>query len=198
MASSVTITTSSGADGVGPAVNVSWATVRNATTGTLNATYLINRLNAGNYSITRHFFFFDLSPTNIPAGSIITGITFVHPVVGNVTNDESMTIHLTAHTAADPIVEASYNDITLDGDTSWSEKAISDLSTSETTNITVNSTGIAAAQSALGGTWKVCIRGDKDLDDTTPTGVNQYSYTQDNAQIIVTYNPPGGFAALYL
>ena len=200
MASPVTITTSSGANGTVAPPNATWSTVRGAAAGSGLESFFIERFEGGNYRIARHFFFFDLSTTNIPADATITAITFVHPVVSSVTNDNSISIHLAAHTSADPVSTASYNDLTLNGATSWAEKNVADLSTGGSTNIVMNAAGITAANTALGGTWKVMIRGDGDLDNSAPAGKNQYNFTDDDVQISVTYTQPGspssGFFAL--
>jgi hypothetical protein len=198
MASPVTITTSSGADGVAPAVDGTWATVRNASTGSTGQAYIENYLDGANYKIGRKFTFFDLTTTNIPADATITAITFVHPVAANVAvADAGVAVHLTAHTADDPVVGGAFDDITLNSPTSFGNCAFNSLSTSVATNITVNAAGITAANAAKGGVWKLCLRGSRDIDNAAPTGVNQYSFTTDNCQIIVTYTvPTSGFLAM--
>ena len=186
----VTISTSTGADGVAPAVNATWSTVRNAATGTTGQATFLDRNDGGNYQIGRYFTFFDLGVANIPATATITAITFVFPVIASLQNADSDSLVLTAHTAADPPVDASFNDITLDSPTSFGTKTFATLSTSDPTNITMTADAVTAAQAALGGIWKVCIRGNRDVTDAAPTGLNQFGFTLDDCDIIVTYTLP--------
>ena len=191
-----TITTSTGADGVAPAANAVWATERGATTGgTGNATFL-DRNDGGNYTIGRYFTFFDLGVGNIPAAATITAITFVFPIISSLQNADTDSVVLTAHTASDPPVGDDFNNITLNSPTSFGTETFANLSTVGVTNITMTADAITAAQAALGSVWKVCIRGNRDVTDAAPTGLNQFSFTIDDSQITITYTLPesGGMA----
>lgn len=182
----VTISTSTGADGISSA-NATFSTARNAASGGTGNEAMLDRLNAGTYTMTRHFYYFDLSTTNIPAGATITAVTFVHPAIGGFQNADTDSIYLTAHTANDPADANSFNDITLDGATSFGTETFANLNTGSPVNVTMNAAGIAAAQAALGGTWKVCMRGGRDYNNSAPTGLNQYTFTNDDVDLIVTY-----------
>lgn len=183
-----TIDAKTGSNGVRSAVDT-WATARSATTGTVT-NWVMSTLNAGNYQIGRVFVNFDVS--TIPSGSTITGVTFVHPAISNNTNNNGITIYVVDHTGADPTVADDYNNIDLNSDTTYGSVAMSGLSTGGATNIVLDASGIAVVQTALDGSAlaKFCLRTSPDTANSAPAGVNEYSITVVNSDLIVDYTTP--------
>jgi len=192
----VTINAKTGSTGVRSNVDT-FSNARSASSGTTTNFVLQNTKTGGSYQIGRGFLNFTI--TSIPRGSKITAVTFVHPAVANFLNSDSLTTHIVDHTGNDPIVGADYDLITLDSDTSYGSVALSGLSTSTTTNISLDSNGVALLQTALdtgASIVKYAIRGSSDVNNSAPSGFNEYTIVSTDAQITVTYTPSGG-AALF-
>lgn len=185
----ITIDADSDSNGVRNTAESTWTAARSATTGS-TTTFVIDASNSATFQCGRYFGLFDLS--GIAAGSTITAATFVHPAISNNTNDNSITVHVGEHTATDPIDGNSYNDLTLDSDTSFGSVAVSGLSTSGTTNITLDAGGLSYLQGVIGSTAKLSLRSDLDRDNSSPAGINQYTISVTAPDLIVTYTPPEG------
>lgn len=139
----------------------------------------------------RYFAFFPM--TSIPSGSTITAAKLVHPVVGNKTDLNSGSIHIVEHIATDPIgVDDFKNYKSLDSDTSFGIKDVTDLSTSATTDITINATGITYLESVIQGTAKIGLRSSEDFDNASPSNNSQYTTSVTDFDLQITYTPIAG------
>lgn len=180
-----TIDASAGSNGVRSGVGT-WATIRAEATGGSTTTFITQASSAT--QLGRCFLFFDLS--GIPSGSTIDSATLVHPIVGNHTSAGGGNVHIIEHTATDPVDTASYNDITLNGDTSLGTETYANISDSASTNITVNATGITYLTAQIGSTAKIGLRSSFDIDNSAPGANSQYTATSTNFDLIVNYTPP--------
>jgi hypothetical protein len=194
----VTVNAKSGSKAVTSATDA-WATVRAAAAGAdayANSWFIMS--NTG-YTIVRGFLNFDIS--SIPAGSTITGVTLVHPVIGNLTNTDGCSTVFAASTNSDPIVAADYDLITLNSPTEYSRTAWTGISAVTSTNITLAAAAVTDVQTALDTSALVKIVGrcSRDVDNSAPTDVNNYSVSvTTNFQLIIDYTPAAtsGFLAI--
>ena len=144
--------------------NASYATVRSATTGTLDTStiYLGNEL-VGIYYIYRGYLYFDTS--TIPVGAIIISATL--SIFGNgVTGPENDNIQIVSTTAHDTLEAGDFD---LVGSTPFNDTApaFSTMSQVAYTVIELNASGIANI--VLGGATKFALRAKRDIDGTTPS-----------------------------
>lgn len=196
----ITIDAESGSAGVLTDAMSTWTEAREATTGTVSDTVgLSNTKAAGSFRCGR--LFTNFVSTGIPAGSKITNVVLRHPKISSVDNDSGITVYVVDHTGSNPIVAADINNITLNSDTTYASSLLSAMSTTGTTDFTLDANGIAVVQSAVNSQSliKLALRGSMDIDNETPgpgdNDSNGYQSTIDNADLIVTYTPPG---ALFL
>lgn len=172
--------TSSTGDGYIDKTDASWSTARGATTGdSVSASASNPRCpEAGkpsDYLIRRAFFWFDVS--SIPTSATITSATvrFVFDD-GELIDDDNASTNLVDSTASTTLTTADYNNsgTTLQSDDTAD---LTDIGTNApwTFTFTLNSTGIATVQAAVGGTVKFALINSRDRLNQTPTGRNQHN-----------------------
>jgi hypothetical protein len=151
-----------------------------------------NKIAANNWTGTRTLLWFDTS--SLTSGAVISAAKIVHPVMANNTNTDAITIHLVTHTA--PSTTIAFGDYDAVGSTSFGSVLMSGLSTSTTTDIVLNATGIAAINKT--GNTAIALRTNKDIDNSDPTGYNEYTASLGDFDLVVTYTvPSSGFFALF-
>lgn len=181
-----------------------WATVRakTATTATpdnSSTTIYTEAYSTGAYSINRTILTFNTA--SIPTGSIITSATLeLYKNATAVSNDNSSAICLVGSTPAS-------NNVVVDGDFDQlgstrfaTDVNYSSISTNAYFTITLNATGLAAIVS--GGITKLGLRDKKDLDNSTPVGVNSIAMNSaDSAsnkpRLTINYTPPASFLIMF-
>lgn len=150
-----------------------------------------DKIGAGNFTGTRTLLFFDTS--SLTSGAVISSAKIVHPAIANNTNTDAITVHLVTHTAPSTTIEAGDYDAV--GATSFGSVLMSGLSTSLTTDIALNATGIAAISKT--GNTAIALRTNRDIDNSEPTGYNEYTATLANFDLVIEYTlPTSGFFAL--
>lgn len=176
-----------GGNGVRVTGQADWATARSQTTGTTTNFVIDNtKVGAGNFQLSRGFFWFNTA--SIGQGSTISAAVFRHPAISNNTNDEAITVHVVGHTGTETTIAGA--DIDQIGATSYGSVLMSGLSTSVTTDISLNATGLAAINK--GGNTAIGLIGSLDKDNTSPNGINQYTITVTSPVLEVTYTPVSG------
>ena len=183
----LTQTEAGGGNGVRVTGQTDWATAKSQTTGsTTNFVVDNTKVSANNFQLSRGFFWFNTA--SLGQGATISAAVFRHPAITNNTNDEAITVHVVGHTGTETTIATG--DFDLIGTTSYGSVLMSGLSTSVTTDISLNATGLAAINK--GGNTAIGLIGSLDKDNTTPTGINQYTITPTDPVLEVTYTPASG------
>lgn len=155
--------------------------------GNVNTAGFSNTFDGTNYAIDRFFFHFDI--TSIPTNATIVS-AFLRVVGTNTTNtnvdSDSVTIVQSTVTSNTTIVQGDWTNI---GSTSYGSLAFASYNNAGNNDITLNATGVAAIQSALGGHVKMGGRTAKDISNTTPSGANQQTFS-GTGLLSVTYTVP--------
>lgn len=168
-----------------------WAGARDTTPANELATWCRSTTSGGLFYNGRLFMYFPL--TSIPGGATITGGTLIIPAVGNKADNDSTVAVVDTHTADGAIVVGDYN---LYGGNNHGSVDWTSLSTTGTTGITVNSTGLTNIENNIGGTANLCLRNSLDFNNSAPSGANDITFNPDNADLIVAYTPSGRFLDL--
>lgn len=184
-----------------------FATTKNAATGQLAADNEANPavcetgISGGNYRLVRGFLDFTLS--GIPAGATITAATVSLFVTSkeNSDNDGEDTFGWYEGTQANPITTADYD--------AFNSTLISDavdlgsITTSAYNAWTLNASGIAVLQAAIGGTAKLVVREGHDVSGNAYAGADgtvnrivvylaDQAGTTNDPKLDITYTTPGG------
>lgn len=184
----ITLTATSDSNGYRYTAQPNWNAARNGGSGNNATSSFIESANSGGvYENGRYFGFFDASL--IPAGSKINSVIWRHPAIANNSNVDGVTMHIVSHTAVAPLDSSDYS---TNGSTSLGSVTQSGLSTSATTDITLNATGIANFVAAI--TNKFGLITSLDLNNISPSinGGSQYTASVTGHQLIVDYTAPGG------
>jgi hypothetical protein len=179
---------SSTSDGYIEATSTVYATAWDATTGTVVSTTTTFKVgqyfSSPNYKIERGFVYFDTSA--IPDDATITSATLkLYGQTDSSATDFLITIQNGQPTyPRDPLVETDYNKTYYSGN--GGSLTTVGFSTTGYNNITLNATGLTWINKT--GTTKLCLRSDREIAGTTPTGLEYVAvYAAD--QTGTTYDP---------
>lgn len=192
MASKTATIYSSTADGSIASTNASYATARNATTGTLDNTSafidISNELITSTYQVGRSFLFFDLTSIR----GEITAATLSLAYTGLRFTNVADTVQVVSTTCNNPLQAGDFD---LVGTTAFvdSPPAYTDFTTDTYLAMTLNASGIAAL--TTGAVSKLALRATKDISNTTPANrslIRFHSAEQGGAlrpKLDITYTP---------
>lgn len=172
-----------------------WSSIRGQSTGT--DAYNSNDPQSFVYSdstlplIIRGFAMWDLA--TIPSGSTVTGVTLA--LYGTAVSGSGSVCLVSSTQASSTLATADYSRA---GSTEYASRiALSSWSTSGYNTFTLDATGIAAVQAAIGGTFKTAFRHSSDLDNSSPGGsayaqasMSEHTGTSQDPVLTVTYTPP--------
>ncbi len=189
MAVQATLTAKNTSNGIRSGIEGTWVDARTAAIAAKSLTTFVTQA-AVPFQCGRYFGLFDVT-SEVPRHSKVISVTFVHPAIGNFSNDDSAVAHVIEHTAGDPVATGDFLDITLNGDTSFGSETFANIN-SGGANITLNASGILVVQTAVknGTLAKLGLRSNRDIDNNIPSGNSQYTMSVTTAQLIITYNPP--------
>lgn len=194
-----TINAKSTSNAVRSGIEGTWEDARTAATNPKGlTTFVTQAVGPSSFQCGRYFGLFDL--TSIPSGSRVSSVDFIHPVVSNFLNPEGASVSVVDHTASDPVVVGDFSSITLNSDTTYGSVAMSSLSTTQTTAISLDSNGISIIQTAVNSRSlaKLGLRSSLDINNTSPAGITEYTSAVQDFQLRVNYIPPGGGAFIAL
>ncbi len=179
--------------------NSSWATARNAASGTVRTNYVQSTLSGATRFIERSFFTFDTS--SIPDNASIASATFsIH--ITAITNNNSPSYRLYDSSNTDLIAPGDYSSM---GTTELSNTYLVSPTTGAYADYPLNAAGILAISKT--GKTKYCIReAVYDLGNVQPGGSNVLEYkdssvvgTSTDPMLVITYTDPGaGFFANFI
>ncbi len=165
------------------ALNADYPTAQGATTGTVSGNLRVGQYYDATpiYGVYRSFLAFA-----IPSMLDITScILHLDGQSDNSTTDFNM--YIVSSTYTTPVSE----DFDLVGTTLWSDAWNSVNYSANDNAITLNSTGLSAVLAAQGGTLRIALRSEKDINATTPTGSERVNFTPNgNAYLTITYTEP--------
>ncbi len=171
----------------------SWAAVRGGVGENL-ASYAVfaNKVGVGNFSGVRTLLWFDTSA--LTPNAYITAAKIVHPAIANNNNNDGISIYFVTHAAPSTTIVAGDFDSGI-GTISFGSIAMSSLSTSVTTDIPLNASGIAAINKT--GNTPIALLSSHDFNNVEPIGsANEYTTQYANFDLVVTYTLQGGGAFL--
>jgi hypothetical protein len=169
--------------------NATYATARNATTGTVDNNGSIVSLqtsfSGGTYFIRRVFL--PIDTTSIPGSATIDSATLYFKISNFQGNADTSSVNLvqSTQTSVSSLATGDYDNI---GASSGGSVSMS-FSNNTTHSITLNSTGLGFINP--GGNTLIALRSSLDLNSSTPTGLNQSTLTTTSTdhylQIQYTY-----------
>ena len=171
----------------------SWAAVRGGAGESLGSyTFIADKIGAGNFSGCRTLLFFD---THLLANSKIISAKLVHPPIANFSNLDSGSVHIVTHAAPSTTIVTGDYDSGI-GTTSFGSVALSSLSTTLTTDITLNADGIAAINKT--GNTPIALLSSFDFNNSEPAS-NGNEYTADRSlfELVVVYKKLAGILEVF-
>lgn len=182
-------------------IATTWATVRSAgsgdsawPTGPNDYACYAGAL-GGYYKLIRGYFPFDLTG-QIPAGAVITDVTLRLWCVAKASGAGG-SIGIVASTQASNTTLAT-SDFSQVGSTEYATRVnFSTPTTGAYNDFPLNATGIAAANAALGGVFKLALRSSRDIDNSAPTAATESYFqtyfgeqtgTANDPQLVVSYS----------
>lgn len=187
----------------------SWATLRSAGSATN-----VNKAVTNNWAVyndgavtgdpTKYIYRFlgcaDLS--SISAAATATAVVFrFYPTTEFHSAGGGFTVVGSSQASATDLVVADYGTV---GSTEYiaSRQTYAGLALNADNDLTFNAAGIAAVQAALGGTFRIALRGGHDLDNTAPSLNTNSGFLMNHADaashkpsLIITYTLPGAVPA---
>lgn len=184
--------TTSASDGNVYGSGASYTTLWSASTGSVDSSstaIYIGQSLVSNYNIWRGFVYFDTSA--IPDGATISSATLK---LAGYADDSATDFYITIQNGqptypSDPLVATDYDKTYYSGN--GGSLTTVGFSTTGYNNITLNATGLGWINKT--GTTKLCLRSDREIAGTTPTGnecvrVSSYEYgTSWRPSLVVTY-----------
>ncbi len=176
----------------------SWATVHDATDGTgvddtgIGEAFVSTYTSGGNYLIRKFLTFFDTSA--LTAGAVVSSASeFVYRSEGNGDADSTSYNIFASSLASNVSVTTSDGSFSSCNTTGQATGlAYGSISNAAYNEWVLNGTGIGNI--ALAGVTKFCMRTQRDVDNSAPTGINQIGFlTADTAgtgsdpQLVITY-----------
>lgn len=186
--STANISATSGSDGSNISNATSWANARDATNGTWSSDSLLRSVKTDptTWQNARFFGFFDAT-TVVPPNATVIAINFQFPAVSNKNDGDTTSVNIISHTANNPLASGTYNNY---GTTSFGTETFANISTSTTTNIALNASGLTAF--VKNGNNKYGAVTNRDFANSAPTGNNGFNFTSISVKLIVTYELGGG------
>jgi hypothetical protein len=149
-----------------------WALAHDATSGSIGGSF-IQASHDSVYHVSRVFLLFDTS--SLGASAIISAAKIIQPIAANYNDSDGQSVNVVNHTASDPPVADDFNNYET---TIFSTVDVTNVSTSGTTDFALDANGIANINKT--GVTKFAIMMSKDVSNTAPVGLSQYTLVVDS------------------